>query len=64
MDWPVIVYELRLRNMTLEQIGAAVGMSKGAVHDLMTGRCKTVRYETGVRIVALHKKVMRRKGKL
>lgn len=62
MDWKTVVSDLRARGLTFEQIATPAGMSKGAVHDLLTGRGKAVLYDTGVKLVALHKKVMRRKG--
>jgi DNA-binding Xre family transcriptional regulator len=63
MNWKTLIDEIRARKLTLQQIADEVGMSKGAVHDLTTGRGKSVIYETGVRLVALHKRVMRRKAK-
>ena len=61
MNWKTLIDEIRTRKLTLQQIADEVGMSKGAVHDLTTGRGKSVIYETGVQLVALHKRVMRRK---
>lgn len=64
MDWKLIITQLIDKDdgpgMTLEQIGAHVGMSKGAVHDLKSGRGQTVVYETGCKLVDLHRVTMRR----
>lgn len=50
--------------MTLQQIADECGMaSKGHAHDLKTGKQKTVGYEIGLRLVALHKRMTRKKGK-
>jgi len=61
MDWNKLIADLRIRKMTLQQIATYAGMSKGQVHDLTTHKKKTVLYDTGVKLVALHKRVMRRK---
>jgi len=61
MNWTQIIADIRARGLTLQQIADKTGMSKGAVHDLMNGRAKTVLYETGTSLVALHRKIIRRK---
>lgn len=63
MNWQTIISDLRARGLTFEQIATPVGMSKGAVHDLLHGRGKSVLYDTGVKLVSLHKRVMRRKAR-
>ena len=60
MDWKQIIEDLR-PPLTLQEVADAVGMSRGAVHDLRSGRTKSVLYETGLSLVALHKRVMREK---
>jgi hypothetical protein len=62
MNWHNIIRDLQARGMTLQQIGDAVGMSKGGVHDLMTGRSLAVYYVPGNRLVELHKRVTRRQS--
>jgi len=63
MNWKTLLSELSER-MTLQEIADGCGLaSKGHVHDLKTGRQKTVAFEAGQSIVALHKKMMRRKHK-
>lgn len=59
MNWQKLIEELRACGLTFQAIADAAGMSKGAVHDLLTGKGKTVVYETGVLLVAFHKKQMR-----
>lgn len=54
MNWQQILADLRMV-MTLQDIADSCGLaSKGAVHDISTGRQKTVMYEVGVKLVALH----------
>ncbi len=63
MDWKKLLSELG-ESMTLQQIADASGLSsKGHVHSILTGELKTVRYEVGLKLVALHKKVMRKRAK-
>jgi predicted DNA-binding protein YlxM (UPF0122 family) len=60
MNWTKLIEELLTAKVTLQQIADASGMSKGAVHDLKTGRGKTVVYETGEKLVEYHKAQMRK----
>jgi predicted DNA-binding protein YlxM (UPF0122 family) len=60
MDWKQIIEDLR-PPLTLQEVADAAGMSRGAVHDLHSGRTKSVLYETGLLLIALHKRVMREK---
>lgn len=65
MNFQQLLSELS-KLMTLQKIADECGMaSRGHVHDLINGRQKTVSYEAGLKLVALHKKAMRRatKGK-
>jgi len=63
MNWKQIITDLTARRVTLQVISESCGLaSKGHAHDLKTGRQSTVSYEAGVKLVALHKKVMRRKA--
>lgn len=64
MNWKQTILDLTSRKITLEAIAKECGFSsKGHVHDLKTGRQATVSYDAGVKLVALHKKAMRRKAK-
>lgn len=65
MNWKQIITDIQARGYTLEQIATECEFaSKSAVHDLKTSiRQKSCAYERGALLVALHKKVMRRKGK-
>lgn len=63
MNFQQLLSELS-EHMTLQKIADECGMaSRGHVHDLISGRQKTVSYEAGLKLVALHKKAMRRKDK-
>ena len=56
-NWKQILDDLN-KVMTLQQISEACGFAgKGHVHDLRAGRQKSVTYEVGVKLVALHKKM-------
>jgi hypothetical protein len=64
MNWKQLIQDLTDRKITLQAIADECGFaSKGHVHDLKTGRQCTVSYDAGVKLVALHKKAMRRKVK-
>lgn len=55
MNFQPILADLRTV-MTLQEIATASGLpSRGAVHNIATGAQKTVMYEAGVKLVALHK---------
>lgn len=63
MDWKQLIEDLQQRNVTLDQIAKACEFAgRPAVHNLKSrgGSCS---YERGVKLVALHRKVMRRKVK-
>lgn len=63
MNWINIVADLR-KHATLREIAAECGFaSEGHVHDICSGRKKSVGYEIGVKLTAMHKKIMRRKQK-
>ncbi len=57
MNWKSLIQDLRDAGNTYEEIATRAGMSRGAVHDLHKGRCKTVLYETGKALVNMHKRV-------
>jgi len=63
MDWKSIIADLQSRNVTLEEIAQECGFaSRGAVHELKTqARQKTCSYEKGIRLIAMHRRTMRRK---
>lgn len=62
MNWKQLIVDMTSRHVTLQNIADLCGMaSKGHAHDLKTGRQSTVSYEVGVKLVALHKRVMRRR---
>jgi predicted DNA-binding protein YlxM (UPF0122 family) len=62
MDFKKLINELGAHR-TLQEIADECGFSsKGHVHDLKTGRQLKVSYEIGVKLVAMHKKIMRRKA--
>lgn len=60
MDWKLIITDLHRELGGYQQIADQAGMSKGAVHDLGSGRAKSVMYETGCKLVDMHRRVMRK----
>lgn len=58
MDWKTIIEQLQVRGLSLQEIGDAVGLSKGGVHRLVRVPGSSVVYETGVRLIELHEKIM------
>lgn len=56
MNFQSLLSDLR-KVMTLEAIAQEVGLqSRGAVHGIATGHQKTVTYDVGTKIVALHRR--------
>ena len=61
MDWYQIIQDLQDRQVTLQEIADKCGFaSRGAVHDLKNVEKATCSYERGAKLVALHKRAMRR----
>ena len=61
MELKKILGELSER-LSLREIAEQSGLaSRGHVHNILHGKQKTVTYEIGMALIALHKKVMRRK---
>ena len=54
MDWPNKIAELRAAGMRQGDIAVAVGVSQSVISDLEHGRQKSVGWEIGERILALH----------
>lgn len=55
MDWKLIIGDLLAAGLRQNAIGRAVGLSPPSIIDLMSGRQKTVRWEVGDRLLALHR---------
>lgn len=65
MDWNKIIRELQERGQKLQDIADECGFaSRGAVHDLKNVAGATCNYERGEKLVAMHKRVLRRIEKL
>jgi transcriptional regulator with XRE-family HTH domain len=58
--WQLRVRELQALGMTLQQIGAAVGLSTPAIGGIATGRTKQPRGEAAVRLDKLHRRLTRK----
>lgn len=64
MNWPKLIKDLRDGGMTLQEIADACGFaSRGAVHNLATGKQTTVTYDIGAKLVALQSVKTKRKNK-
>ena len=57
MDWNKLIHDLNKSGMSQKEIAEAVGTSQPIISDLSRGLQKTVLYETGAKLVALHKQV-------
>lgn len=56
MNWQQVVSDIRARGFTLEQIKDRCGFaSRGHVHDIVTGKQERVLWETGERLLKMHK---------
>lgn len=60
MNWQQIIRDMR-PPLTFQQIAEAVGLTKGGVHDLSTGRQKAVLWDAGDRLLKLHRRITRSK---
>jgi transcriptional regulator with XRE-family HTH domain len=57
VTWQSRVADLRKEaNMTLAEIGKAIGMTTGGVGDIASGRTKSPRGEVAMSLHALHRK--------
>lgn len=63
MNFQSMVFDLR-EVMTLKKIAELIGLkSLGHVHDLYSGRRKSLGYVAGVKLVDLHKREMRKRAR-
>ena len=64
MDWKSIIADLQQAGNTLANIAKECGFaSPGTVHDLKTGLSTTCSWERGNKLIAMHKRVMRKAAK-
>lgn len=62
IDWDRYITDIVGRGYTLQDIADECNFaSKGAVHDLKSGKSTTCSYERGCALVLMHKRAMRRK---
>lgn len=59
--WQQMVMDLRNHGMKLREIAAVLGVGAGAVHDIGSGRTAEPKYDAGVALAKLHKRVTARK---
>jgi predicted DNA-binding protein YlxM (UPF0122 family) len=59
--WQEMIQDLRDHHLKFREIAAELEISNGAVHDLLTGRSSQPTGNVALKLIALHKKVMRRK---
>lgn len=60
-QWQKAFREIHGTGMTFRAIQAELGCSLGAVTDLASGRSQDAAYSLGVKILALHKRVTRKR---
>ncbi len=61
MDWPKILEDLREAGWTQAEIAERCGVAQPTVSDLQRGESKAPSFTFGVALMALHKKVVRRR---
>ncbi len=60
-NWKQVVDDLRTKaGLTLQEIGDAAGITRSSTHSISNGETARVYYETGVALLELHRKEMRR----
>jgi len=60
MNWKNIIQDLIDNGYSQKAIGETSGLSQASVSDLYVGKTKSTYYEAGVKLIALHKRVMRK----
>lgn len=55
MDWKKIISDLVQAGLTQKEIGDKAGLKQASVSDLMNGNQKTVKWETGETLLAMHR---------
>lgn len=58
MDWKKLLTELMTAGMTQKAIGDEIGVSQGAIAQILndtTGKRRGFRYESGAKLVELHR---------
>ena len=63
MNLQNMITDIANSGLTESAIGEHVGLDQSTIHRLKAGKNKTTNYESGLKIVALHKKVMRQSKK-
>lgn len=61
--WQQMIQDLRDAKLSFPKIAKAVGLSKGSVHDILTGRTQEPRPKAAAKLKRLHARVMAEKGK-
>lgn len=55
MNWNEYIQDLIDAGMTQAAIGESIGLSQPSIADLLNGHTKSVRWEVGDKLIALHK---------
>ena len=61
--WTNIIKEIESFGLTQRAIADACGVTQGFVSQLKNGRCKDIKSLTGQKLLALHKREMRKNKK-
>jgi len=63
MDWKALITDLMNTGLSQATIGQHLGMSQAWVSDLVRGRTSTMHWEVGEKLIALHKRRMKARGR-
>ena len=59
MDWQKLILEIKEKDVSYTDIGLHCGVSTNAIQKIAEGRTKQPMADLGLKIVALHKKLMK-----
>lgn len=60
MNWKKLIQDLLDEGMTQVAIADEIGLKQPSIVDILQEKTKSVRWETGNKLIALHKRVMRK----
>lgn len=60
LTWQKMMLDLRLAGLKFRELSDALGISKGACHDLMSGRSKQPTGNVALKLIDLHRKNRRK----
>jgi hypothetical protein len=63
MDLKTMITEIHETGLSEKKIGDLIGLDQATTHRLRVGTHKSTNFESGLKIVALHKKIVKDKPK-